>query len=67
LTITTPPDTFEAMLSGIGDAARALARIRGRDAALVVAVLVALALVLVLSSPDLGRWALTVEPGPARP
>jgi len=53
------------LLSGVGDTMRSLARIRGPEAVLVLAVLAALLLLLLLSDPSLGRWALDL--GTARP
>lgn len=55
------------LLSGVGDTVRFLARVRGFDAVLVVGVLIALVLVLLLSDPAVGYWAMALEPGPARP
>jgi hypothetical protein len=61
-------DSFKAMLlSGIGHTVRFLAHLRGREAVLVVAVLSAFVLLLLLSHPSLGGWAMALEPGPARP
>jgi uncharacterized membrane protein HdeD (DUF308 family) len=55
------------LLSGVADTMRFLARARGRDVVLVASALTLLVLLLLLSDPVLGGWALALEPGPARP
>jgi hypothetical protein len=55
------------LLSGVADTMRFLARVRGQDAVLVASALAVLVLLLLLSDPALGGWAMALEPGTARP